>query len=879
MSTEFVRRRYRARVATIGAEAVEGNVDFVLGLGELVEPPVAYGSTVHPLHGSTEMQPFTIDAIDIDAFVTGAFTQSERTRAIGRLIDVQWDTWDAGAEDWEDDWTSYVVGRVSEFGQPDGSGKYRAQVSDESWKLRNRRPIFTENDTCQLWPAGVRYPWRGFRMAWTADGTLESSDGNTHVIKMIAGGPAPAGSGTGGAKYRGREVTSRLVSFVRADALPKDDWEFGAAVTRGNFNHLRVNYAGADYEVVSFGSTLMESLEEPEITLPQSEFRTVTVWALVYSVSTPPSSGEAFLWAPTHAPAPGFPLHIGVDTTGRDPHAWGIDGGWLHKADLTRRVFDAAEVLYSTTDMDEWEDDLSYTLFAGDVEEVPSDPLRWLEDRVWSGEMRFQTHDITGKLTTADLRPPREIPLDTPVLDATNSMPGPWSHRGHDMRNSFVTRYKSIEVPEEIGTPITVPFPTPGQPIVIALPPGGPGIIFDPSPDQDVRLDSFIGREWDDTPYEGPEEDSTIVDAGRRQHVLDHRGTLDPKQIGAILAAQSYINAGRGTLVDEVMLLINPAMLATFQDGPVVGRITVNRALGETIKEGQILYLNRDSLKLTFNTGVSLPPSVGPIDPGSEDPPELEDDAPTLGSLTLNADRSITVPVASVPAGQTARVEYTTGPYASAPDDGSAAWLTADTVTSPGSVEISVRPIGTETWVRVSGEIGGVRVTEFSTAVQVSVAETPYFVQTRLTMDDGGNGTASWTASGLTLGVKLSWEVMNPGDTPTYPNVAHFSGASGYAVIPAVPDVGEVLAVKYEAYPGWTGVAVSGTVGESVTRSLQRQSVLSQIGVPNTLGNFLQFTAGAYPARNNYFRTHTYVGTGLPGPDSIDGDVWIRPPA
>jgi hypothetical protein len=850
----MVRRRYRARFATINAPQIDGNVDFILDMGVLEEPPVVQGSTVHPLRGSTEMQPFRIRGVDVDGSLGGSFVVDGRNRAIGRLLDVQWN--DEVVDYYgEAGWVTYGVGRCSEFGQPRGPGEYEAEVSDESWKIRNRRLLFEHNDTTQLWPAGRRYRWRGFPAAWTADGERISQDGNTYLIKMTAGGPTPVGSGIGGAKYQGREISQALISFIRKNALPLDQVFFGGAVTRGNFNHIRVNYAGTDYQVVSFGSTLTETLEEPLIELPQSEFRTVTVWAVIYSTSEPPETGEAFIWAPTHPPEPGFPLHLGVDSA---THLWGNDGGWLHKVELTRRAWGIAGIVYNAADMAALEADKSFTVIAPRVEEVPKDPERWLEDRIWSSDFLFAGPDLEGKRTLIDLRPPRFIPANVPVLDQTNCQIGPWSHRGDEMRNSFRWKFLGLAEPEEIGTPRPLIL---GQPNTIST--FGPGIIFEPSPNQTIGLDNLVASEYESEAYEGPEEESTIGDSGRRPHVLDQTAALDPKDRNVVRIA-SLIAADRGAQVDETVAFLDPALLATFQDGPARGRLTVSRRIAESVRVGQIVWINNTALglKLGQSLGGALPPGVGPQNP--TDPGEIPDPepSPTLGTPVLNADLSITAPVTNVALGQTARVEYITGAYLVAPDDDAQGWISATPLlTAPGDTSIPVRPRGTLTWIRVSGEVNGVRVTEYSTPVSVVAPLQPAFTEARLHLAEDGTPTVFWGVTDITLGVRILWEVHAAGAVPTYPGQQDFDPSVDLSFqIPDVPAVEEVITVRFEAYPEWeeSPGEVGGTLGQVVVRSLQRP--FPAVSLPIDLESEVE---GVLPVANGGTGISSLVGHAL----------------
>lgn len=820
-------RRYRLRVATKGADVVEGNVEFVLDLGYLTDAPVLTRNRVHPLQRGSEMRPFDVELVDIgDDTVTEAHSSGGRWFVIGRLLDVQYQTDGGGSPD-DEEWVTYGTGRYAEWGEPEKPGTYRGQVADEGWKARKSR-LFTQNDTCQLLPAGIRYPWRGFPAALVGTGgAVRVPETGLVSVNLMMGGSLD--------KQRGIMPTQRLIDFIRSDAYPENeiitDNNFPE---RGNFRHVRFNYDGVDYEVTAFGprdNPLVGSLEEPVVIGADSANRTIFVAATILvpieleiGVDIP-EEAPAFIWAPTRPPEPGFPLHLGVDSA---THAWGNAGGYIHIADEQRRAWEEVGLVYSAERMAELEADLSFPAQAGYVERVVEDVEAFFTEERLTGNFLVPGRDVFGRRKLIDLRPPRIIPPDLPILTPENSWGTTWRLAGRDMRNKVAYKVVKLSAAHQARTYIGSFLDA----VDVAL--GGVGRV-EYSVADGARLDGLVAKEETFEPEDGTAD--TIQDAGVRELILDHRssawpGSPDGGGFGgaiyrAIVAAQIYAS-GRGIPFQDVEKFLTPATLALFRDGLITGVSNVLGDLADTIEEGDLLWLDNELLQLPDPGPVgALPPTAGEQNPGGE-APELED-PPTLGTPVLNSNLTITVPVDTIPTGLVARVEHAiTIDGVTPPGPEAQIWRSSGTRETPGDVTVPRGTRKTFVWIHTYGftEEDGLRRTTFSTPVVVEIPAWPDFLAVDLVPVPGSPGVYAtlWTPGELTLGVRLMWDEHDAADEPTFSGSADIEASVGTYQFPAIA-LNNRLTVQLQAYSGWDDSpgAVSGTLGETIRLSRLRQ--------------------------------------------------------
>jgi hypothetical protein len=445
-------REYRVQVYAHDDVAIA----FTLGLADLAAPPVVTGHIARPLQGATEMRPFRLRALDRAGALTAALAASGRWVALGRLIDIAYRDLPAGS------WVTYGTGRISDIAEQGGPGEYDIEVSDESWRARKAAAVLAGNTT-RLWPTGPAAPWRGFPGALTAAGARMESSGTRHRIRLRAG--------PSNASYSfGIGVQPNLVRWL--DGQKRDVLVQGPNPAGGEFGPVRLRYGGADYEVVSFGRSLndvdaLSTLREPtKIGTGAAHQVEVTVW--VYSSTTPPATGTAYLHAPDAPPGGGLVLHLGMASP---DHPWGTAAGGIHPATLTRRVWNAIGLRYDSDALAVLEADRGYPLLHPGVTEPVEDVERWMQDEVWGPLLLMAHRAPDGRRRLVDMRMPALTAAQAdalPVVDASNARPHSWrltgrdavnhivwSYLHHDIWTSAPTRQDGLAVEERTAEPIT----------------------------------------------------------------------------------------------------------------------------------------------------------------------------------------------------------------------------------------------------------------------------------------------------------------------------------------------------------------------------------------------------------------------------------------
>lgn len=185
---------------------------------------------------------------------------------------------------------------------------------------------------------------------------------------------------------------------------------------------------------------------------------------------------------------------------------------------------------------------------------------------------------------------------------------------------------------------------------------------------------------------------------------------------------------------------------------------------------------------------------------------------PTVGVIAADG-LFIDVPITAVPADVTARVEFAVN--ATLPSVRSGLWQYGGSLTAAATVRIGPFSAGQTVWVRVRGEAQG-RIRSTWTAAQSLVLANPIDVHSVSLDFSGTTPIVYWTASSSTMGVRIryrvhaentSWDGLFDGyvDADASLGVKQLTGV--------VVAAGRQITVVVDAYPGWTGAAVSGTVG------------------------------------------------------------------
>lgn len=192
--------------------------------------------------------------------------------------------------------------------------------------------------------------------------------------------------------------------------------------------------------------------------------------------------------------------------------------------------------------------------------------------------------------------------------------------------------------------------------------------------------------------------------------------------------------------------------------------------------------------------------------------------APTVGNIREGAGGVALIDVTAIPAGVTARLEFSVSP--TQPSATSGAWLLLVRTDVIGTFSTTPQPPGSRVWIRWRGEAQGRRpslwggplsvvisgTAEVGDASLVLIAGVPRVRWAALTSTGGvrikyqrhANGTAQPTV----LGSSLDYDVNNLG-----------ADGSGYADLPFTLAPLEQVTVQVIGYPGFAAGAVTGVAG------------------------------------------------------------------
>lgn len=195
---------------------------------------------------------------------------------------------------------------------------------------------------------------------------------------------------------------------------------------------------------------------------------------------------------------------------------------------------------------------------------------------------------------------------------------------------------------------------------------------------------------------------------------------------------------------------------------------------------------------------------------------------PTLGTLSSDDDGVVTIPVSALASGDPfARVDYAVND--TEPSPGSQLWTFLDRVDATG--DLTTPPLGQDqtVWVRARSEAQGRRPSAYTTPDSVTTSAVPRLVQVELEVDPAtGVVTVRWEPNESCEGVRLHFERHRSNETPAYGDTEDVDAADGEYSFTALPlSPGDVLSVRLEPFPTWTGSAVSGTAGPIVDVSTQ----------------------------------------------------------
>lgn len=205
--------------------------------------------------------------------------------------------------------------------------------------------------------------------------------------------------------------------------------------------------------------------------------------------------------------------------------------------------------------------------------------------------------------------------------------------------------------------------------------------------------------------------------------------------------------------------------------------------------------------------------------------------APLLGSLSVDAQLRVEVPVVELGGNEAVRVDIALAP--TEPAESSLLWRPVGTVTGPETVLTAAQARGTTVWVRASGRTAaGHRTSLFTPAESLEIPEVARLAVVQLAIERGV-AIVTWTPAALAAGVRIGWVLHDPADDPGEPSDREDLEASvGTFEIPDGPRFGEAVTITVEAWDGWDSdlQAVDGELGETAVLTATRVRAARDLG-------------------------------------------------
>lgn len=180
--------------------------------------------------------------------------------------------------------------------------------------------------------------------------------------------------------------------------------------------------------------------------------------------------------------------------------------------------------------------------------------------------------------------------------------------------------------------------------------------------------------------------------------------------------------------------------------------------------------------------------------------------APTSSGVTVSAA------VTAIGAGVIARMDYAIGtvePTTTSPD-----WKFFGTTDTTSTVSDGPFSYGQKVWIRVRGESPGKRPSAWITIGSVVIGDTARVVDTQIYRTDTGVPIVYWATNGAVLGVRINYKIFVGDWDGTWDGFVDANAADASKQLAIAFPSQTKLAVRIDPYPGWTGSAVSGVVGE-----------------------------------------------------------------
>jgi len=761
MTVSVASATYRILVSEAGV-SVMGTPALTLTQADLTETPILSGPSVDVLKCTTVSHPFRIRCKeDTDAVL---FHSGGRMTALGRLCEVQRDT---GAG-----FVTVGTGRISHYSEAE-RGLVDVEVSDERWTER-RTEIFRTTDTMQLHPPGLAAAWRDRLAAGTATYVVDEVDGNAVRLTTISN------EGVQGTQpdYVARVPASLM--FALASDLSRTPTP-SASNSAGNFASLRFRTGGADKTVISFHPFLTAGIIDP--TLPTGILGSLSPFggsgelyvAWVYMgaghglSATDPVVGR-FYWPLGVPTSPGVPVHIG-----------GVAG--VHPMQLLKDVLDGDyggdPVNYDSTAMT--------ALLALSTPNVWARITKSSERATWLERSIYRPYAVAPLVgtdlvvrPTALRAPSDENPDSYTVLDASNADVPTWEHTSRDLATVVAFKSRVVAYRVDSATP------------------------REDWPADDIEVHTF----------EAPDiEHDTVATLGRVVHEIDTD----------LIIPSAYPDP-------DVQEVLGVELFNVFGDGPQRGFISVPDDAG--VQVGEFVSLDHDTLK-GFNVGTGdrtgnrlvrligfpeLHPDHTVFEYLDLGPHSQQLDPPTVSIAEASDLDYVEVTISGLNAGETAIVEVEKG------------------TSPPSTFSLQRANVGNETVsFRLKGSGGNAYARARATMpgrIASAWASDSVALTTRARVDSadlirtGTTAEVLWTVPSGTLGMRTDYVIHSRAEVPVFgSNVQDYDVDDGGFTISGLVSTRDAVSVQLTPYPGWTGSAVSGTAGDTVTLTQLRPRV------------------------------------------------------
>jgi hypothetical protein len=431
---------YRLRIHAAGTTTPsDGTVAFTIAA--LADVPQFGGQLIRPTEGTSQLGRWAFRALDAAGVVTANLADPATGRAhlIGRLAEVQ-EQRNAGA------WGTVSVGRLTGLHvESDRQSSYLVEVQDERWVERNEK-VFTVADTAYLWPAGLRYAWRGFLpLEDVLDGEVVAVSGSRVRLRLSSDWP----------------ISTAVTDWIRNDL--KDEAIENRNDGLGNFDHLRVRVGSTDREAVSFGALTGTDFVEPLAQMDPKRRAEVSVWVYASGgLGAVGTTHQVRLWAPTAPPSPVLPLHLGTFVflpAGPSGHAFGFRDPY----ELLEAIYDVAGVRYDAAAVAALKGrfpNMGWRITSPDVR-----VSEFVEEQIYAVTGVAPFIDDSGRVSPRSVRLPAAADFDPDaafVLDVDNCATAPsFDHSATEVVNVITVegrRYRSVGVQSgsadgQVGTP------------------------------------------------------------------------------------------------------------------------------------------------------------------------------------------------------------------------------------------------------------------------------------------------------------------------------------------------------------------------------------------------------------------------------------------